>query len=201
MKVALILWAVWYVYWIVSARKRVQDTAESSVRREPFAGRLLYLALIVIGFGLLFLRRPIPYLEARLWTSTGAWQVSGLAVQVVGLGFAIWARSTLGKNWSGRITIGGSQQLVIQGPYRIVRHPIYSGLLLGALGTAVVAGLARAFLGVLLVLAGVLIKIRREETALRQHFGPDYGEYAARVPALVPGPRRSQGTQTRIGAE
>lgn len=76
---------------------------------------------------------------------------------------------------------------MIRGPYGLERHPIYSGLLLGVLGTAIVVGRVRGLLGAPLALAGVLIKIRREEAALRRHFGGAYEEYAKRVPALLPG--------------
>jgi protein-S-isoprenylcysteine O-methyltransferase Ste14 len=186
MKLSLILWAAWYVYWIVSARHRVRGTDTTAVKREPWAGRVFYLAFILAGFVLLFRQRPLPYLQERLWPSTGAWLAGGLAAQATGLAFAIWARSTLGENWAGRITVGATQELVIRGPYRLVRHPIYSGLLVGILGTAVITGELRAFLGFLLVLAGVLIKIRREEAALQLHFGGAYQEYARRVPGLVP---------------
>jgi protein-S-isoprenylcysteine O-methyltransferase Ste14 len=180
MNVSVIFWLVWYAYWIVSARHRVRDTGTAPVKREPLGGRLLYLVFILAGFVLVFLHRPLPYVQERLWPSAGAWLVAGLLLQASGLAFAIWARYTLGKNWAGRVTIGAEQQLVIRGPYRLVRHPIYSGLLLGVLGTAVVVGLVHAFVGFLLVLAGVLLKLRREEAALRQHFGDAYDEYARR---------------------
>ncbi len=187
MKFSLILWIAWYAYWIISARNRVRDTAKSPAKREPLAGRIGYMGLLVAGFGLLFRHWPLPYLERRLWPSAGWRLASGLAVQTAGLAFAVWARRTLGKNWAGRITLCANQELVVRGPYRVVRHPIYSGLLFGILGTAVVVGQVRAILGLLLMMTGVLIKIRREEAALRQHFGSAYLEYAHRVPALVPG--------------
>lgn len=187
MKFSLILWIAWYAYWIISARNRVRDTAKSPAKREPLAGRIGYMGLLVAGFALLFRRWPLSYLECRLWLSSGTWLASGLTVQTTGLAFAIGARRTLGKNWAGRVTLGANQELVVRGPYRVVRHPIYSGLLFGALGTAVVIGQVRAIVGLLLMMTGVLIKIRREEAALRQHFGSAYLDYAQRVPALFPG--------------
>ena len=85
------------------------------------------------------------------------------------------------------ITIGAKQELIVAGPYRIVRHPIYSGLLFALMGTAVIAGNLNALAGFLLILVSVLIKLGREESSLRQHFGEAYADYARRVPALVPG--------------
>jgi protein-S-isoprenylcysteine O-methyltransferase Ste14 len=187
MKLSLSLWTVWYVYWIISARHRVRDTGQSPAKRESLAGRLGYLGLIVLGFALLFWHPPLPSLNRALWPSKTLSLAGGLAVQAAGLTFAIWARHTLGRNWAARITVGGNQELVIRGPYRLVRHPIYSGLLFGILGTAIVLGQVRGFLGLLLVLVAVLIKLCREEAALRQHFGSAYENYASQVPALLPG--------------
>jgi protein-S-isoprenylcysteine O-methyltransferase Ste14 len=187
MKFSLALWAIWYAYWIVSAGRRVRDTAESTVQREPRAGRAGYYVLLLAGFALIFVRRPIPHLEQHLWSSNRAWLASGLAIQAFGLIIAICARWILGKNWSGRISVGGNQELVVRGPYRIVRHPIYTGLLMAVLGTAIVSGRLRAFLGFALIVIGILIKVRREERALRQHFENAYEEYARRVPGLLPG--------------
>lgn len=187
MKAAITLWIVWYVYWIVSARRHVRSTAGAPVKRESFAGRLGYTGMIAAGFALLFWHRT-EFLSQPVWPPNRVALVLGLVAQAAGLAFAIWARHTLGANWAGRITIGGSQELVIHGPYRLVRHPIYSGLLLAVLGTAVIEGRARGFLGWLMVLAGVAIKLRREENALREHFGSAYADYARRVPAVLPLP-------------
>jgi len=188
MKYSLILLAVWYAYWIVSAGRRVRDTAESTVQRESLAGRAGYFVFLIAGFALIFVRRPIPGIELQLWPPGTFWMAIGLAIQAAGLMLAIWARSILGRNWSGRISIGGTQELIVRGPYRIVRHPIYTGVLMAVLGAAIVSGQLRAFLGFALVVIGLWIKIRREERALRSHFGAAYDEYSRRVPGLIPGP-------------
>lgn len=188
MKYALILWAVWYAYWIVSARNRVRAKKDdASVRRESVTGRVAYSAVLLAGSVLLLLNYPRGFLDRRAWTSSLASIAIGLVMEAAGMAFAIWARQTLGGNWSGRITTGGSQELVIRGPYRIVRHPIYSGLLLAIVGTAFVRGDIRGLVGAALLFAGVLVKIRREEEALRQHFGPAYEAYERRVGGLLPG--------------
>jgi len=180
------LWIIWYAYWVVSARNRIRDTGDSAAKREPLIGRLGYMVLMIAGFALLIWHVPRFGLDRPLWL----WHESywlGLAIEATGMMVAIWARHTLGKNWTGRITTGGTQELVIRGPYRYVRHPIYSGLLFAVLGTAIVVAKPRAFLGFVLILAGVLIKLRREEAALREHFGRVYAEYALQVAGLVPG--------------
>ncbi len=187
MRIAWALWLIWYVYWMISARNRIRSTKASEAKKESGVGRLVYLGLMIAGFALLIWHVPLAALEKQLWPSAGAWLATGLGVEVAGLGFAIWARHTLGKNWTARITTGGTQELVIRGPYKIVRHPIYSGLMIGILGTAIVSGQVRAFVGLLIVVVGVLFKLRREESALRQHFGVAYEHYAQQVSGLVPG--------------
>jgi protein-S-isoprenylcysteine O-methyltransferase Ste14 len=181
------LWAGWYVFWLISARRRLR-TAGGSEQREPWLGRVVYLSLMLIGFLLIFWKAP-QVLHARFFPASVSAAAFGLLIEITGLAFAVWARQVLGKNWSGRIATGSIQELITsRGPYKIVRHPIYSGLLLAVFGTALVIGEFRALVGFVLVLAGVLLKLRREEAALRNHFGPSYEEYAGRVRALLPYP-------------
>src|SRR5262249_25639290 len=99
MNTSLTLWLVWCAYWIISARQRMRDTDDSPARREPLAGRLAYIGLMVAGFALLVRHLPVSYLEERLWPSVSWWAVAGLVIQAVGLGSAVWARRTLGSNW------------------------------------------------------------------------------------------------------
>jgi protein-S-isoprenylcysteine O-methyltransferase Ste14 len=188
LKISWSLWAVWYAYWIISARRRIRSAGEVQVKRESAAGRAGYLLLMIVGLVLLFWRMRLPYLGTRLWPSSGIWASVGLTVEVMGMALAFWARYTLRANWTGRITTAGSQQLVVTGPYKLVRHPIYTGGLLAILGSAIVAGVSSALLGFGLTLIGIWIKLQREEAALREHFGSAYEEYSQRVSAVVPLP-------------
>ncbi len=145
------------------------------------------MGLMIFGFVLLFLPLGQPWLIKRLWPANELWLIAGLVIEIAGMLFAVWARHTLGKNWTGRITTGGSQELIMQGPYRLVRHPIYTGLLCAVLGTAMIIGDLHSAVGFAVLLISILIKLRREEAALRQHFGTAYEGYAQRVPMLLPG--------------
>jgi protein-S-isoprenylcysteine O-methyltransferase Ste14 len=185
MKYSEYLWALWFAYWLISARNRVHDTADSTVRREPFTTRLKYSSLMWIGFLLLFWHGPLPF-DRRLWSSNLTSLAIGLAIQIVGLGFTVWARLVLGANWSARIATGGNQQIVTAGPYQFVRHPIYTGFLFAVAGTTVIEGLFKGFLGFAFVVAGIVVKIHHEEASVRRHFGSLYEDYARRVPALIP---------------
>ncbi len=103
----------------------------------------------------------------------------------VGLFITIWARVTLGGNWSARVTLKEDHELIQRGPYRAVRHPIYSGLLLMILGTAVLAGQTVGFFALAICFGAFWVKLRQEEALLTQHL-PGYAEYMRRTKALVP---------------
>jgi protein-S-isoprenylcysteine O-methyltransferase Ste14 len=174
------LWLAWIAYWIISARglKRV-------VRREKPGQRLLYTLPLVIGASLLaaarhflFLPRPLPMSYTLYW--------SGTALLVAGLVFAIWARITLGANWSGTVTVKENHELIQTGPYHLVRHPIYTGLLLALLGSALAQDLWTSLAAVALFFFSFWIKLLREEQFMRETFGEKYAAYCARTKRLVP---------------
>ena len=99
---------------------------------------------------------------------------------------AIWARFVLGRNWSGTVTVKQDHELVRSGPYALVRHPIYSGLLLAFLGTAVARGDLAALLGVALAAATLHFKTATEESFMTEQFGAGYMEYKREVKSLIP---------------
>jgi protein-S-isoprenylcysteine O-methyltransferase Ste14 len=112
---------------------------------------------------------------------------AGLGVEFLGLSLAIWARRALGSNWSGEISIKVEHQLIRSGPYRRLRHPIYTGLLAMYVGTAVVAGTGLAVVGVAIAGFAYWRKIRLEENSLDLAFGAEYETYRRETWALVPG--------------
>ncbi len=100
--------------------------------------------------------------------------------------FGIWARRTIGGNWSSVVTLKQDHELVTNGPYRYVRHPIYTAILTMFLGTAVATGQLGGFLGLALCSLSMWIKLRQEEKLMMRHFPQQYPAYRARVKALVP---------------
>jgi protein-S-isoprenylcysteine O-methyltransferase Ste14 len=110
----------------------------------------------------------------------------GIVITVAGLGFAVWARMHLGRNWSSRPGIKVDHKLIQTGPYQFVRNPIYTGILFGYAGTAIVIGEFWAFLLILFVLAVLLGKIRAEEKFLLEEFGAAYVQYKKEVKGLIP---------------
>lgn len=179
------IWVVWTIFWVVLARN-VKVTA----RRQPTLPRLFNMALLVCAAAVLAIPHlPIPGLEVHLLPPSQwkFWVGLGAALTFLGLLFAVWARIYLGRNWSGVAAVKADHELITGGPYRWVRHPIYSGLALAFLGMALAGGEWRGVLSIALALTAIVQRIIVEERFMRQQFGVAYDTYAQRVRALVPG--------------
>ncbi len=175
-------WIVFVLYWIVSAI-RTRDTLQT----ESFASRYAILLIEAAGFVLLFRHSAgIGFLGHRVMHRTLPSAIVGSILTWMGIGLAIWARYHLAEYWSARITIKEDHQLIRTGPYTRLRHPIYSGIVLAAIGSAVVIDQWRCVLGVCLVLMGYCIKARKEETMLTQQFGDAFREHQKQAGFLIP---------------
>jgi protein-S-isoprenylcysteine O-methyltransferase Ste14 len=180
------LWLVYLLYWQVAARgAKSNERLESLVSRVVRSVTFLFVFVLLIDHWL-----PIPalyqfYLPENGWT---VWFWIGAVVNVLGLGFAVWARVYLGSNWSRSVTIKRDHELITGGPYGLVRHPIYTGLLTGFLGTAIAIAQLRGLVAFALIFAVLWFKLRLEERWMRLQFGSVYEQYAQRVPALLPLP-------------
>jgi protein-S-isoprenylcysteine O-methyltransferase Ste14 len=141
---------------------------------------------MVIGFFLLAPIRLLAVLAPRFVSVAAIWPRVGLALTILGLGFAAWARIRLGRFWSGTVTLKENHELVRSGPYAFVRHPIYTGLLTAAAGTALARGTFAALLGLGLIGVACWLKIHAEENLLTNYFGDTYREYRRQVAALIP---------------
>ena len=177
-----VLWLAWLAYWVFAARD-----VKPVRRREPWASRLLTVAL-TIPVALLTAApgQWLPWLSARFLPDTMIVDWAGLLMVTAGLALAVWARTHLGRNWSGTVTVKEDHELVRSGPYAIVRHPIYTGLLLAMLGTAIILGEWRGLSALCFLSAAFLLKLRREERFMAESFPDTYPGYRAQVPALVP---------------
>jgi protein-S-isoprenylcysteine O-methyltransferase Ste14 len=175
-------WIAWALYWVIAAAR-----AKATRRRESFGSRLSHLAPLVVGGALLgFGAAPWGWLGQRLWPRALPVDLIALALLYGGLAFAVWARVHLGGNWSGSVTIKAGHELVSSGPYAWVRHPIYTGLLAAALGTAIASATLRAALGFVIISVALLRKLHKEEAFMRETFPHEYPRYCAQVPALLP---------------
>lgn len=117
---------------------------------------------------------------------SAAGDAAALVMAYAGIGFAVWARLCIGRNWSAIVEVKEGHTLVRRGPYRVVRHPLYAGLLLAMVGTAIGCGELGAFLGVVIGFAGWLAKARLEESFLLAQFPEAYREYRRNVRTLIP---------------
>ncbi len=183
------MWLAWGLYWLWASR-----AAKPTERREPIGSRLSHtVPLALAAWSLLSNRVPIPLLGERLfpWSPWPFW--TGAAITAAGLLFTVWARIYIGANWSGVVTIKQGHELIDSGPYALVRHPIYTGLLAGFVGSGMARGDWRAVLAVVIAWVALWRKLRLEERWMTERFGERYRAYCARVPALVPFPKGKRG--------
>ena len=177
----MIPWYGFIVYWLISAARLKQVKVEEAPQ-----GRIVHILIMVAAVDFMFwgnfsvgtLNQRIIPIDLRILDT-------GIALTWVGIAFAIWARHTIGANWSGRVTVKVDHQLIQSGPYAFVRHPIYSGILTGVLGTA----LATNLIG--LIIVGVLgayfyYSASVEEKNLTATFPTAYPAYRARTKMLIP---------------
>jgi len=178
-------WMLFMLYWLWGWR-RVKDVQRS----EPILPRLLkywlplMVGLALIGPGDWF---QGTWLGSRMYPATVVVAVAGALLTMLGVAFACWARYVLGRNWSSVVQVKQGHELIQSGPYRWVRHPIYTGLLLAFFGTAVAIGEWRGAITVAIVAASFWFKLRLEERWMRENFGANYEHYMQRTKALIPG--------------
>ena len=177
-----ICWLLFLAYWIITAFK-----VKAVVERQTWQAAWRYKFPTILGGWLLWWPDSCPGLGLELYDRPVELRLLAAALCVGGLAVAFWARATLAGNWSSNVTFKQDHELIQTGPYRWARHPIYTGLLLMALGTALISGRAGAWLGVLLMTLGFWIKLKYEEELLLRHFPDTYPSYQKRVKALVPG--------------
>jgi protein-S-isoprenylcysteine O-methyltransferase Ste14 len=176
-----VVWASWAVFLLVWAVLSLR--AKASVRRPAAGVNMLWrvgVLLIAVGLGAVMRRGWIPYM-----TFPYGVRVLGAAITVLGIGFAVWARLSLGGNWGMPMTLREDPELVTAGPYALVRHPIYTGIIFGFLGTALTVG-AWWLLVLLLGFGYFAMSARREERDMVERFPDAYPAYRARTKMLIP---------------
>jgi len=176
------LWLLFGLYWIVSAFK-----LKKTKRRESWGQRFRYVLPLLVASYLLFRAGPrYGWLGARFVSASDGTAWIGVALTAAGVGIAFWARWHLGTNWSGVVTLKEGHELIRSGPYRNIRHPIYTGILLALLGTAVAVGEVRGLLAVAIAWFSFYTKARREESFLTQEFGDRFAEHTKRTGMFLP---------------
>jgi protein-S-isoprenylcysteine O-methyltransferase Ste14 len=178
----LAMWIAWGLYWILSARSvKIPVRRESTLSRWAHYGPLILSGWLLLDGGHSWLPLRAPFM-AR--SDTSLWIAAG--VTATGLMFTIWARRRLGRNWSGSVTIKADHELITTGPYRVTRHPIYTGLLVALAGSAMVAGEVRGLIAFGIAFAALWRKLKLEERFMHEQFGQAYIDYQRQVAAIVP---------------
>jgi protein-S-isoprenylcysteine O-methyltransferase Ste14 len=176
-----VLWILWLGYWMVAA-----GNVKATRWQPPTGQRLLQTLPFVIAPVFFIAQTPNWGVLGRLFIPFHPIEpVLGALILAAGFAFAVWARLHLGRDWSGTVRLKEDHSLVTSGPYRFVRHPIYTGILLGFIGTALSIGEWRGILAILIILFGILVRCRAEEQAMREVF-PDYDDYRRKTWALIP---------------
>lgn len=176
------LWILFGFYWLVSALKR-----KRTKQRETWFQRGGYVLLLAAAFYLL--SQPgarYGWLGARFAPDNPLVEWLGVLLTAAGVGVALWARWHLGSNWSGAVTLKEGHELIRTGPYRAIRHPIYTGILLALVGTVVAQGEVRSVLAIAIAWLSFYVKARREESFLAQEFGPSFAEHVKQTGMFLP---------------
>jgi protein-S-isoprenylcysteine O-methyltransferase Ste14 len=175
-------WLAMFGIWVLTGLN-LKDTARS--RSEGSSRIAVYI--VWAGWWLLFAHGfRIAPLSSRVLEPSLSTAYVGLTITELGLVFAVLARLYIGKNWSALIQVKEGHELIQTGPYAIVRHPIYSGLMFATLGTAIAYGEISGFLGFAMIVGAWGYKSRLEEAAMAEQFGSKYEEYRAHVKGLIP---------------
>jgi len=174
------LWVAWIVYWYAAARN-----AKATQRKEDSRSSISHQLPLFVGALLMAIPFSGP-LGERFAPGTPLWQWIAIVVIALGLGFSALARMWLAGNWSSAVTVKQGHELIRSGPYAIVRHPIYTGLITALGGSALAVGKWRALIGFAVMTGALVRKLVIEERFMRQEFGEAYARYRAEVKALVP---------------
>jgi protein-S-isoprenylcysteine O-methyltransferase Ste14 len=175
-------WIGWWMSWMAAAAWR-----NRAVAQPPRSLQVRYRLLAIAGYMLLIGAFRQEYRERWVLWRTPA-PVAWILVVAAVAGFALtwWARLHLGRLWSVNVGRTAHHRVVDTGPYGIVRHPIYSGIIIASVATAILLGNAAGWLGAAVLTLGWLVKARLEERFLREQLGTDYAAYLHRVPMIVP---------------
>jgi protein-S-isoprenylcysteine O-methyltransferase Ste14 len=180
-------WAEWLWLLLALVWFALSFTIKSAKRTETIVERFQHVVPLLLSFWLLFApNRYLLWLNFRLWPDSPLFWWTGLVITAAGVGISIWARLSLGTNWSGMVTLKDNHELIRTGLYSRIRHPIYTGIFFAAIGVGVIQGQLRCLLGVLILLVTFHFKAKREEGFLYQEFGPSFVEHHRRTGMFLP---------------
>ncbi len=179
----LICFIIQIIIWIITGF----STKSTKVNSGGWSLRII--AIIIVGALILFRQQvmaTLPFLGIEIWPRSFSLGIIADIIVLIGTIIMIWARVSIGKNWSANIVLKENHELIINGPYKYIRHPIYSGLLLMILGISIYSGLLSEILLFVLFFLGANYKANKEERLLIEHFPGKYIDYKNKVKAFIP---------------
>lgn len=175
-------WFAFGIYWLIAS-----ITKKAARKTQPAGERLAHVLYMTFAFILLWREDPrFGLLNRAILPDRRPIAQLGAAITVAGVAFAIWARWHIGRNWSAEVTIKKDHTLIRTGPYAHIRHPIYTGILLAALGTALAVEQYRGLVSLILLAIGFALKAKREEKFLSQEFGPAFDDHKRHTGFFLP---------------
>jgi protein-S-isoprenylcysteine O-methyltransferase Ste14 len=173
-------WIAWLAYWLFMAFSN-----KRTIERRGFIGYRV-VPLVIVGMWLFATRLLHLSSQSRLWQTGPALGIVTVLMVFAGALFTVWARVALGRNWSAEVEFKQDHELIESGPYALARHPIYTGLIVMGLGTAINYGRALGFVLFAALCGSLWWKARQEERLMSSHFPGAYADYKARVRAVIP---------------
>ena len=170
---SIVLWLSIFIYWIVKSKDKRILNEIGGLMKLVFSGLVLHIPAFL----------PHKYFTYKQFIVI---QIFGIIIITFGFFICIWARHCLSKNWSGKVIIQKEHTLIKNGPYKIIRHPIYSGVLTMMFGSNIIIGNAFDFIWVLFCFIGLYRKSKQEEQLLENEFGEDYEEYKKETKMIIP---------------
>jgi protein-S-isoprenylcysteine O-methyltransferase Ste14 len=180
--ITIVCWAILLLYWFANAQK-----VKAAAHTQTKVSRYVYMLFFISGFVIVYSKRlALGILGYQVIPANSISGMAGDAICIGGVAFAIWARKVLGDNWSAQVTLKKGHELVQKGPYKIVRHPIYTGFEIGLLGVAITIGQLKGVVGLGIAFGCHYYKTTMEEKIMYTEFPTQYADYAKRVKRLVP---------------
>ncbi|MCL2832566.1 MAG: isoprenylcysteine carboxylmethyltransferase family protein [Treponema sp.] len=171
--ISILLWIAVFVYWLIRSQKQGIMNEIAGLIKLALSGLIIFIPVIFLS--VLYLYKPLFLLN-----------IIGTGIVAFGFILCIVSREYLAQNWSGKVVIQAEHTLVQNGPYKILRHPIYSGVLIMMLGSSLLAGNLLGFVWFVFSFFGLYRKSKQEEELLITKFGDSYEQYKKSTSMIIP---------------
>jgi protein-S-isoprenylcysteine O-methyltransferase Ste14 len=182
LQIIAVIWIIFMAFLYIPA---LLFSAPIERRSFKYVQRSIIIAIILIFFIIILTWYESDSLILRVIPDSPLTGITGIVLTIAGLVFSVWARFHLGKFWSGMVMVKVGHRIIKSGPYRMVRNPMYTGLLIAYVGATIAIGEVLAFVALGIGIAAVWVKIKAEEEILLEKFGEEYLQYKRDVKAAI----------------